>query len=79
VEQRRHAESLVRAFGLPTRTEVDALYAHIKDLSRRLAQFEEGAPPPPARRAAASRAAGKSARSKPARGKRAKPKRRPRT
>jgi hypothetical protein len=79
VEQRRHAESLVRAFGLPTRTEVDALYAHIKDLSRRLAQFEAGARPPPARRAAASRAAGKSARSKPARGKRAKPKRRPRT
>ena len=68
VEQRRHAESLVRAFGLPTRTEVDALYAHIKDLSRRLAQFEEGAPPPPARPAGKS-ARGKSARGKSARGK----------
>jgi hypothetical protein len=79
VEQRRHAESLVRAFGLPTRTEVDALYAHIKDLSRRLAQFEEGARPPPASRAAAPRAAGKSAPGKPARGKRATPKRRRRT
>ena len=72
VEQRRHAESLVRAFGLPTRTEVDALYAHIKDLSRRLAQFEEGARPSPAGRAGASRAAGKS-RGKPARGKRGDP------
>ena len=33
VEQRRHAESLVRAFGLPTRNEVDALYAHVKELT----------------------------------------------
>ena len=40
VEQRRHAESLARAFGLPTRNEVDVLYAHVKDLSRRLAELE---------------------------------------
>jgi len=45
VEQRRHAESLVRAFGLPTRNEVDALYAHVKDLSRRLNELEARAPP----------------------------------
>ena len=44
VEQRRHAESLVRAFGLPTRNEVDALYAHVKDLSRRLNELEARAP-----------------------------------
>ncbi len=56
VEQRRHAETLVRTFGLPTRSEVDALYAHIKDVTRRLAQLEEGQPssaPVPASRAAA--------------------------
>jgi hypothetical protein len=45
VEQRRHAESLVRAFGLPTRNEVDALYAHVKDLSRRLTELEPQAAP----------------------------------
>jgi len=53
VEQRRHAESLVSAFGLPTRNEVDALYAHVKDLSRRLAALEAG--PPPRRAAGAPR------------------------
>jgi hypothetical protein len=36
VEQRRHAETLARAFGLPTRTEVDAIYAQLKELQRRL-------------------------------------------
>jgi hypothetical protein len=36
VEQRRHAETLARAFGLPTRTEVDALHAQLKELQRRL-------------------------------------------
>jgi hypothetical protein len=36
VEQRRHAEALVRAFGLPTRAEVDALYDQLKDLRERL-------------------------------------------
>lgn len=65
VEQRRHAESLVRAFGLPTRNEVDALYAHIKDLTRRLAQLEER---PAARKPArAPRAARSSAKPKAAR------------
>jgi hypothetical protein len=53
VEQRRHAEGLVRAFGLPTRNEVDALYAHIKELTRRLDELRAAsvgpvAPPPPA-------------------------------
>ena len=38
-EQRRHAESLVRAFGLPTRNEIDALYAQVKDLRRELAEL----------------------------------------
>jgi len=57
VEQRRHAESLVRAFGLPTRNEVDALYAHIKDLSRRLEELAGGAPSPAASRAPRPQAA----------------------
>ncbi len=48
VEQRRHAESLAKAFGLPTRNEVDVLYAHVKDLSRRLEELA-AAPRPPAR------------------------------
>ena len=39
VEQRRHAEALVRAFGLPTRNEVDALYGQLKELRRQLAEF----------------------------------------
>jgi hypothetical protein len=57
VEQRRHAESLVRAFGLPTRNEVDALYAHVKDLGRRLSELETRAPRSPVapKRAAAAR------------------------
>jgi len=45
VEQRRQAESLVRAFGLPTRNEVDALYGHVKELGRRLAELESRAQP----------------------------------
>jgi polyhydroxyalkanoate synthase subunit PhaE len=39
VEQRRHAETLVRAFGMPTRNEVDALYAQVKELRRQLAEL----------------------------------------
>src|SRR6516162_256999 len=35
-EQRRQAEALVSAFGLPTRNEVDAPYAQVKDLRREL-------------------------------------------
>ena len=46
VEQRRHAESLAKAFGLPTRNEVDVLYAHVKELSRRLAELAAGSAPP---------------------------------
>jgi hypothetical protein len=52
VEQRRQAEGLVRAFGLPTRNEVDALYGHVKELGRRLAELESPAQP----RARAARA-----------------------
>ena len=39
-EQRRQAETLVSAFGLPTRNEVDALYAQVKDLRRELAELQ---------------------------------------
>jgi len=38
-EQRRQAETLVRAFGLPTRNEVDALYAQMKELRQQLAEL----------------------------------------
>ena len=48
VEQRRHAETLVRAFGLPSRNEVDALYAQLKELRAQLAELTE------ARRASAA-------------------------
>jgi len=41
VEQRRHAETLVRAFGLPSRNEVDALYAQLKELRTQLAELTE--------------------------------------
>ena len=42
-EQRRHAESLVRAFGLPTRNEIDALYAQVKELRQQLADLAAAA------------------------------------
>jgi len=58
VEQRRHAETLVRAFGLPTRNEVDALYAQLKDLRRQLAELTDA---PPAKRAGAQRPAARPA------------------
>jgi len=35
-EQRRHVDSMARAFGLPTRSEVDELYAQLKELRRRV-------------------------------------------
>jgi len=38
-EQRRQADTLVRAFGLPTRDEVDALYGQVKDLRRQLVEL----------------------------------------
>jgi hypothetical protein len=41
VEQRRHAEALVKAFGLPTRSEVDALYAQLKELRAQLAALAD--------------------------------------
>lgn len=56
VEQRRHAESLAKAFGLPTRNEVDVLYAHVKDLSRRLVELAAAAQPPPQAQRPAARA-----------------------
>jgi len=61
VEQRRHGESLARAFGLPSRSEVDALNAQLKELRARLAELAPEAParPAPAGRTRA-RAAGKS-------------------
>ena len=58
VEQRRHAETLVRAFGLPTRNEVDALYAQLKDLRRQLAELTDA---PRTRRAGAQRPAARPA------------------
>jgi Poly(R)-hydroxyalkanoic acid synthase subunit (PHA_synth_III_E) len=39
VEQRRHAETLVRAFGLPSRAELDALDGQVKELRRQLAEL----------------------------------------
>ena len=69
VEQRRHAETLVRAFGLPTRSEVDALYAQLKELRAQLAQ-RQPAPAPPAPRAPPARAArrGAARKARPKRG-----------
>jgi len=49
VEQRRHAEALVRAFGLPTRAEVDALYDQLKELRQRMPESAPRADPRPAR------------------------------
>jgi Poly(R)-hydroxyalkanoic acid synthase subunit (PHA_synth_III_E) len=70
VEQRRHAETLVRAFGLPSRSEVDALYAQLKELRAQLAELTE------ARRAGA--AAGKRPDAAASRGRRPGRKRKPR-
>lgn len=70
VEQRRHAETLVRAFGLPSRNEVDALYAQLKELRAQLAELTE------ARRASA--AAGKRPAAAAPRDRRPRRKRRPR-
>ena len=38
-EQRQQAETLVRSFGLPTRTEVDALYTQLKELRRQFGEL----------------------------------------
>jgi hypothetical protein len=47
VEQRKHAETLARAFGLPTRNEVDALYGQVRELRRELAALAKGRPREP--------------------------------
>lgn len=67
VEQRRHAETLVRAFGLPTRSEVDALYDQLKELRRTLAALDARAAAPVQARATAQRASQKKARKSPRR------------
>lgn len=59
VEQRRYAETLARAFGLPTRSEVDALSAELRELRRELtgqaaAPAPSAAPPEPRRAPPAS-------------------------
>jgi hypothetical protein len=72
-EQRRQAESLVRAFGLPTRTEVDALYAQLKDLHRELAELRQTPGSSPASAGAAPSAAGTRPGTKPARTPRPRP------
>ncbi len=80
-EQRQQAEALVRAFGLPTRNEVDALYTQLKELRQELAQLartahgpaapaHSGATPQPARvadTAAARRPASRSKGKRPTR------------
>ena len=71
VEQRRHAEGLVRAFGLPTRNEVDALYGQLKDLRRQLAELGASPPGAPARPRARHGASSQRARRPRGRGPRA--------
>ena len=80
VEQRRHAETLVRAFGLPSRNEVDALYAQLKELRTQLAELTEARRPKPPQpdRATAGRGAGKRPASAPARDRRSRRARKPR-
>ena len=72
-EQRQQAETLVRAFGLPTRNEVDALYTQLKELreqfaalahTRRDSRGAASAVPHP--QAGPERAASASTRKKPA-------------
>jgi polyhydroxyalkanoate synthesis regulator phasin len=78
-EQRQQVETMVRAFGLPTREEVDALYRQLKELGQQLADLTGSAAAsqadrsaqrsPPAERAAKSAAAKPAAATKrPARG-----------
>ena len=71
-EQRRHAESLVRAFGLPTRNEIDALYAQVKDLRQQLADLAANAGE---KRRAAPQAPPRKARSSPPRPRARRPRR----
>jgi hypothetical protein len=73
LEQRRHAETVARAFGLPTRTEVDAIFAQLKELQRRLSGLAPAAPvaPPSGAEAANEPVRGAPARGAASRGKRA--------
>jgi len=66
VEQRRQVETFVRAFGLPSRSELDALEAQVKELRRQLAELahlprtpdtRSGEPDRPTRGARKARAA----------------------
>ena len=74
VEQRRQAENLTRAFGLPTRSEVDALYGQLKELRQQLSEALEGLrgarPAGRSDSAAASRASRRSVHKPPAKGRR---------
>lgn len=83
-EQRRQADTLVRAFGLPTRDEVDALYGQVKDLRRQLVELaavprSSGAAAPASRGAQPKVSAKGTARPKPkapaARGRKRRPNR----
>lgn len=66
VEQRRYAETLARAFGLPTRSEIDALSAQLHELRRELTA--RGDAPTAAQAPQAERRAPSAARSGGARG-----------
>jgi hypothetical protein len=70
LEQRRHAETVAQAFGLPTRTEVDGIYAQLKELQRRLSGLAPAAPVAPHSRGEAANEAvrGAAVRDVPARG-----------
>ena len=63
VEQRKHAETLARAFGLPTRNEVDALYGQVRELRRELAALAQGRPRSPSTKSRSARAQNPAARS----------------
>jgi hypothetical protein len=45
LEQRRHADALVRAFGLPTRNEIDRLHEELQELRRQLAERARSSQP----------------------------------
>jgi polyhydroxyalkanoate synthase subunit PhaE len=45
-EQRQQAESLIRAWGLPTRSELDALHRQLKELHQQLAELARAAGAP---------------------------------
>jgi hypothetical protein len=67
VEQRKHAETLARAFGLPTRNEVDALYGQVRELRRELATLARPKETPDKRKGAKRPAAGRKKASRAAR------------